>query len=58
MTREIVAERFRFLEPRDLLVVGIRPGGQLLGNVFDVLVLELIQNLLRMHVTRKYDRDC
>ena len=56
ITQILLAERFRFLEPRDLLVVGIRPGGQLLGNVFDVLVLELIQNLLRMHVTRKYDR--
>ena len=56
ITQILLAERLRFLESRDLLVVGIRPGGQLLGNVFDMLVLELIQNLLRMHVAAKYDR--
>ena len=52
----LLAEALRLLETRDLLVVRVGPGGQLLADVLHTLVLELIEDFGRVHVAREDDR--
>ena len=52
----LLAEALRLLQTRDLLVVRVGPGGQLLADVLHTLVLELIEDFGRVHVAREDDR--
>lgn len=52
----LLAELFGLLQAGDLLVVGVGPRGELLGDVLHMLVLELGENFARMHVAREDDR--
>ena len=51
----LFAELLSLLEAGDLLVVRIRPRREFLADILDVLVLQLGENLVRMHVARKHD---
>ena len=52
----LLAEPLGLLQPRNLLVVGVGPGGELLADVLHALVLQLGEDLRRVHVARKDDR--
>ena len=52
----LLAEALGLLQPGDLPVVGVGPGRELLADVLDPLVFELRENLVGVHIARKYDR--
>ena len=52
----LLAELFGLLEAGDLHIVGFGPCRQLLGDVLHMFVLQLIKDLVRMHIARKDDR--
>ena len=52
----LLAELLRLFQAGDLHVAGLGPCRQLFGDALHVLVLQLVENLVRMHVARKDDR--
>ena len=56
ITQILLTESLILLQSGNLLVVVVSPGGKLLRDVLDVLILHLIDNLGSVHIAREHHR--